>query len=221
MRALSTIQIDVERSFEKALRTILVANGYIPDRAAYASNKAGYDAAKTAIVTSKGFCVEVFGQGAPQDKTGLGVPRIVITGMGFSQGSAGGIFGDTLESDGAGKFNKFTQGTPLSNYRLSVELESNSTSQDRLIESVRQAALPNLSYLDKHDDSEVQYLITYQFTASYPELSHGLIKKVYTYLVMDIPESNPNQIGSNIVPIKEIEVLNDTDGEQIVKVVSP
>lgn len=223
-RALSTTQLDIDRSFEKALYTLLLQEGWIPNRSTYAADEAGYEAAKAAIVANpaKKFCVELFGNGAPK-KTTLGVPRIIITGRGFSQGSAGRDFGDSHEFDIAtGKYKKFNQATPLSNYRITVELISNSATQDRLLESIRQAALPNLSYIPKHNDPDFLFLIVYQFTSSMPEASHGLTQKVYSYDVLDVSETNANLVSSNISPIKEIEVINDSDSiDQIVKVGSP
>ena len=221
-RALSTTQQDIDRSFEKAIYDVLLANGYIADRAAYETDRAGYNTAMAAIKTSKGFCVELFSSSPPQDKTALGVPRIIITGRGFSQGSVGRDFGDQFElNEESGKYSKYNQGNPLSDYRLTIELISNSTPQDRLLEAVRQAALPNLTYLPKYNDPDVVYLITYLFTASVPEMTHGLTQKIYTYRVADVAEAELNLVSTNISPIKEIEVINDTDGTQIVKVTSP
>lgn len=218
MRELSTIGQDVERSLEKAIYEVLLANGYIPNKTTYAANPAGYKTAQAAIVTAKGFCVEIFGHTSLEERGNLQVPRITITNLGYLPGSVGQDFGDQFEANVDGSFKKFNQGNPLSTGRFSIELWSNKANQDRLLEAVRQVALPTLTYINKWDNANQQYLVTYGFTASVPELTHGLIHKIYTYNVLDLVETNPNLVNPAIAKIVEIKVNDDTDDQNIITI---
>lgn len=205
MRQLNTIQADIERSMEKAVLDCLVDNGYAPSRVNMSPND--YRLAIEAIKADKGFAVELYGNGAPEDRENLRVPRIVITGMGFSTGSAGTPFGESFEPNEDGlTYSKYKWGAPLSNYRVRVELWSNNVTQDRLIDSVRAASLPNLNFIQKYDDPETDYLLTYEFSVSIPQLSHGIIHKIYTYEVHDVVESLPYKSSTTIPKIAEIRV---------------
>lgn len=209
MRPLSTVQLDVDRSIEKALYELLLHHGYIADRSIH-TNPTNYAAAMADIRQSKGFAVELFGNGAPEDRENLEIPRIVITGQGFIPGSAGQDFGASyVKNLDNVNFTKYAQGTPLSNYRLRIELWSNKTAQDRLLEAIRAAAIPNLAFINKWDDPTQQYLLVYGFNASVPELQHGLTHKIYNYEAVDVAEVELNEVATNIVPMKEITVINN------------
>lgn len=216
MRALNNIQQNIERSFEKAIYEVLLANEYIPNRVTFAANPTGYENAKTGIITAKGFCVELFGQSPSQEKPQLAVPRIVINSLGFQEGSAGLEFGVSYKANGS-TFNKYLNSGTLSNLRMQVTLVSNKTSQDRLLESVRQASLPNLSYIADWQDGTVKYLIQYSFNNYIPELSHGLITRSYIYTVIDVCEFEPDLLQTGISKITDIKV-KDKDNENIVDI---
>lgn len=229
MRALSTIGQDVERSIEKALYDVLVFNGWIPNKVTFASNPAGYKTAKDSIKTTRGFVVELFGHSASEDRGKLDVPRITITGLGYSPGGTGQDYGDSFELNPDNlTYSKYNQGTPLSNARYAIELWSNKNSQDHILEAVRQAALPNLSYIKKWDDPSVEYLIEYTFTSSIPDMVHGLIHKTYTYQVLDVMETLPNLVNTTTPIIKEITVqetniedrtvVDNTTGDKIIEI---
>lgn len=221
MRKLSTIQEQVERTFEKAVYDVLLHNGYIPDRKVVGPDpvKAAYQTAAKLIADSKGFCVDLYGHGTSQAKDQLKVPRMVITGLGFLKGDTGQDFGATYEKDENGRFTRYAQAAPFSNYRIQIELTSNSGKQDRLIEAVRQAALPNLSYITHYNEPDLRFLIEYSSTFQRPNLEYGLISKTYVYEVKDVLESEsvlamqPGQGG--ISPILEIKVTDTEDNSTV------
>lgn len=218
MRPLSNIQERVERSLEIVLHDALVIHGYTPDRYVYANNPAGYTAALASIKASKGFAIELFGHGASHDRDVKKVPRIVITGQGFYPGDTGNAFGPSYLDMGT-HFEKQSEGLMFSNYRFEITLLSNSTAQDRILEAIRQAVLPNLGYIKLYDNPTEKFLIEYGLFRQNPDLIQGIIEKVYTYEAKDLKEQEPMPIEGvgPIAKIKEITIKDDEDQSTLIK----
>ncbi len=219
--SLNTIQQDIERSIENALYQTLLSNGLIPDRDLFAGNSKGYEAAKAAILSSKKLCVDLYGNGAPADRDNKAVPRITVEGGGFLLGDTGNDFSGYHEMRENQKYSLFKPAAMLSNYRFGIRLSSNSTSHDRILEAVRQTSLPNLDYIIFYNDPKNprtfdpdRFLIRYAFTKVNPDLTFGLIEKVYVYEAVDIVEQLPRELKGGISPIKEITV-DDQDSQEI------
>lgn len=217
MRLLSETQKTIERSFEKAVYDQLVLNGYLPNRLDYANDYAGYQAAKEAIALDKGFAVEVFGHGSARDREIKEVPRIVITGSGFLTGNVGDNFGGgTLVKQQDGTFRREAYQGVSSTYRIDVTLISQNSEQDRVLEAIRQAALPNLTFLSIYNDIENKFCIRYGFVKESDDNNHRIKQKAYIYEALDVVESGELIEGGNIASIKEINLEltseeNDTD----------
>lgn len=219
MRPLSNIEEVIQKSIYDQLYFILLREGYIPDRKEFGSDPVNdkYKARAADIATAKRFAVALYGHGSSHDRDKLSVPRIVITGLGFLPGSVGRDFGENFTYKENGKYLKTVQATPSSHYRIKIELISNATSQDRLIEAVRMAALPSLSFIPHFSKPEESLLIEYAFTSSRPNTEYGLINKEYTYEVKDVYETEavelPPPVSSpdGISPILEIDVIDPED----------
>ena len=213
------VQQAIENSIENAIYLILLENGLTPDRDLFASDSKGYEAAKTQILQSKKICVDLYGHGAPQDRDVKKTPRITVTGLGFLFGDTGDFQTYYDKVDGA--FSLFKPTTVLSNYRFQVTLTSDRTSHDRILESVRQMALPNMDYIKYYVDPKSQdapfftdFLIRYAYTKQSPDLSFSFIEKSYIYEAVDIQETPARVVKSKVSPIKEITV-KDYDGDTI------
>lgn len=219
MRPLSNIEEVIQKSIYDQLYFILLREGYIPERKEFGSDPVNdkYRGRAAEIARTKKFAVALYGHGSPHDRDKLSVPRIVITGMGFLPGSVGRDFGDNFEYQENGRYLKTTQATPSSHYRVKIELVSNATSQDRLIESVRMAALPSLSFIPCFNKPEEKLLIEYAFTSHRPNTEYGLLQKEYTYEVKDVYETEavelapPASSPDGISPMLEIEVIDPED----------
>jgi hypothetical protein len=210
---LESVQQKLTRSIEQIVYSKLLECGLTPDRIAFANNPAGYAAKQSEIKARKGFCVEVFGHGAPSDRDNKYIPRIVITGLGFFGGSLGNDGQVYYEKNKAGKFDAKQAPLKSSNYRFDLELTSNKASQDNVLEAIRAEALPQLSYVPVYDTAGDEFLLQYGGIRNIPDFSHGLIKKIYTYEILDVFERMTRTI-SEIVPIKEITV-SDTNGDEL------
>lgn len=216
-----TIQQAIENSIEDAIYQVLLQNGLTPDRDLYQGNSKGYEAAKVKILSDKNICVDVYGHGASGDRDVKKMPRVVITGLGFNFGDTGDF--TSYYGDQNGKFTLFKPTTVLSNYRFQVTLSSDRTSHDRILEAVRQIALPNMDYIKYYVDPKnpvpplfTDFLIRYAYTKQSPDLNFSLIEKSYIYEAVDIQETPARAIKSGISPIKEITVTDD-EGEVLIE----
>jgi len=218
MRPLSNIQERVERSLEYALYMALVTNGYTPDRQLYANDPVGYDTAVKAVKTDKGFHIELFGHGVSHDRDVKKLPRIVINGRGFYPGDTGNEFAPTYKAQ-AGYYVKQREGFMYSNYRFEITILSNSTSQDRILEAVRQAVMPNLGYITMYDNPKECFLVEYGFMRQNPDLIQGMIEKTYTYEAKDIKEQEPAELDGigPIAKLKEITIREGNEADLIKK----
>lgn len=211
MRPLNNIQEQVERSIEWALYQVLVTNGYTPDRVIYANNPGGYTTALKSIQTTKGFAIELFGHGVSHDREMKMVPRIVINGLGFDKGDTGNAFEPMFEVEGDG-FNRVRESLIFSCYKFEIIITSNKTTEDRVLEAVRQSALPNLGYIDLYGStSGEKMLVELQYSRPMPDLISGLIQKTYSYEAKDIKEQSSEVMQSGISKIKEITVTQPPD----------
>ena len=215
------VQQAVEQSIEWALYQILISNGLTPDRDLFALNSKAYEEAKTKILNDKKICVDLYGSGASGDRDVKKTPRITVTGLGFLIGDTGDF--QTYYQKDSGAFSLFKPTTVLSNYRFQITLTSDRTSHDRVIESVRQIALPNMDYIKYYVDPKssdeplfTDFLIRYAYTKQSPDLNFSFIEKSYIYEAVDIQEAPARTIKSKISPIKEITVKDSEDNETMV-----
>lgn len=217
MSILSNIQLLIERSIEKRFYNILLEHGYIPDRTTYANDPDGYEAEKINIRNDKGFCVELIGNSVSTEAGDLKLPRIVIRGLGFYTGSLGNDPTVHYEYNGINDNYDAYIGPPASsNYRVEISLISNKVTQDRLLESVRQVAISNRTYIPFYDNSDT-FLLTYGFVNQNPELSKGIIEKIYTYEAIDVFEQANQLVNSGIAKISEITLYEgDRDNNDII-----
>lgn len=214
---LNNLSLRLTRSIESKVLGILVANGYAVDRSQYLNNPAGYAAKQTDIKNRKGFCIEVFGHGASHDRDSKLIPRMVINSFGFTGGSLGNDLIEYFKENATGTFDKLQGPSRSSNFRFEIELISNKTYQDVVMESVRAMALPNLSYIPLVEGSEDEsFLIQYTSPRSLPDVGGGLIQRTYGYEVLDVFETLPTLISSEVARIKRITVKDPT-GQTIVK----
>lgn len=211
-----TIFLKAMRSIEMALYNILVIEGYTPDRDQYGQNVAAYQAKKKEIQTRKTFCVDLFGHGSPEDRDNKYIPRMVITSSGFLPGSIGNDPTPGYEQDLDGNWKLVNGPTTSSVLKFDVALVSNKTNQDSYMEYVRQKGLPNRSYVDFYDNSG-KFCLQYGQYRNIPQLTHGLIQRLYTYEIIDIFETT-NEVVGHVSRIKQITVKDAEDQSTITQV---
>lgn len=208
---LDNIALRLSRSLEKKVLDFAVLHGYAVDRAAYLNDPVGYAAKQVDIKNRKGFCVEIFGHGSSHDRDVKAIPRIVITAGGFSGGSLGNdLIGYTEENDEGG-YSKYMGPVRSANWTFDVELVSNKAMQDVVLEAIRNATLSNFAFIPLYDAAQDTFLIQYGPNRNVPDLGVGLIQRVYSYSVLDIFETLPALISTEVARIKQIKVTDPDD----------
>jgi len=224
MSTLGNIQEIVERSVEKRFYDLLLEHGYIADRTTYAASQSDFDAAMSVIEQGpNGFAVGLFGHGPSNDRGEQKMPRVVITGQGFYEGTVGNDPTPAYVANGL-TFDKVSSSSTSSTYRFKVSLVSNKTSQDRLLEQIRVLALPNRIYVPYYNDANESFLVTYTFLAQNPDLSLGIFQKEYYYEAIDVFEIVNQVVASNIPKMTDINIVEDKDDQantSIINVTSP
>lgn len=219
----TSMGLKITRSIEKALYLLLLDQGYTPDRSIFLGNSfdvtfdptfSGYMDLKADIKARKGFCVDLFGHGASMDRQAKLLPRMVITGLGFFPGSVGNDKTPYYVKNDHGKFDKLIGPIFSSNYRFELELCSNKTAQDMFMEAVRGVALPNFEQIPVYDQPQDSILIQYSSPRQMPDFGQGLIQRIYTYEVIDIFETMPVTLSTEIARVKSIEVITDFDDDK-------
>lgn len=220
----TSIALKINRSIEKVLYLLLLEQGYTPDRSIFLGNSfdssfdptfSGYLDLKANIKARKGFCVDLFGHGASMDRQAKLIPRMVITGLGFIPGSVGNDKTPYYKKNDHGKFDKLVGPIFSSNYRFELELCSNKTAQDMFMEAVRGFALPNFEQISVYDQPRDSILIQYSSPRQMPDFGQGLIQRIYPYEVIDVFETMPITISTEIARVKSISI-NDTEGDILI-----
>lgn len=217
-----SVGLKISRSIEKVLYLLLLDQGYTPDRSilpdpfdsSFDPTFAGYAQAKANIKARKGFCVDLFGHGASMDRKTKFIPRMVITGMGFSPGSVGNDKQPYYKKNDSGKYDKLVGPIFSSNFRFELELCSNKTAQDMFLEIIRATALPQFEQIPVYDQPQDSILIQYNPPRQMPNFGQGLIQRIYTYEVIDVFETMPKTISTEIARVKSITVKITDDGKQ-------
>lgn len=207
------VYLKVMRSVEDALYKLMLSEGYTPNRDLYGQDPQAYQTNKKDIQSRKTFCVDLFGHGSPEDRDNKYIPRMTITAGGFLPGSVGNDSTPGYEPNGDGGFNMINGPSTSSVLKFDLTLVSNRTNQDAYMEYVRTTALPNRVYLDIYDGSG-KFLIQYGQYRNIPQLSHGLIQRIYTYEIIDLFETE-NQVVGKVSRIKIITVKDAEDQSTI------
>jgi hypothetical protein len=208
----------ITRSIEEVIYQRLLTGGYIPDRDVYAGNESGFRDKEAEIKNTKGFCVGLFGHGVSHDRGIKAVPRISVLGLGFVSGTIGNdpVPHYILNPDELA-YTKIKGSPASSNYRFEVALVSNKTSQDNLLELIRFNSLPPRSNIPFYNDTTQSFLINYGFVRQAPDLGTGLIQKIYLYEAIDVFELFTQESLGEIAPIKQIEVVEDSNQLDLIK----
>jgi len=205
----SDINEVIDRSIEKLIYTKVLAEGYTPNRLTYANDPAGYQVAIDAIIVAKGFAIAMFGAASNQQKQLKYVPRIVYSHESYLPGTVGSDRGHFYESNGGGGFEKKIRQPITSNLRFGIYLISQNSKQDRILHGILSAAMPNSSYVPFYNNPSISFYVTYGYSTSSPDLSHGLIQKKYLFEAHDLYEAEDLIVDSNAAAIQEITVQDD------------
>lgn len=207
--ALSTVQSLIERSLFEALRSELIDKLYLPDVAdttAYPNNQVGFDAWKaavSAVVTAKGFAIEIFSEGSNQAKGVKKVPRIVMNVGSFLPGALGGDPQRYFFNNGT-SYKALVTPPQTVDFYVNFHLVSNTVEQERILNSILALAVPRRGYIPWYSDETKTFFARYLNYFDGDNLGEGLIEKVYAYEIPDCWDMEDREVEAIVAKMTEI-----------------
>lgn len=177
-----------------------------------------FNTALAAIVTIKGFAIEVFGASSSQAKLAKKVPRIVIITNQSLPGSLGGapdrIYTPAnVDPLNPGSYTASILPPETVDITFDIHLVSNTAQQSRVLHGVLGLAIPKRGYVPFYTDAE-QRIFVHQFSyRNIPNTIEGINQDIYMYRAEDIFETENAQVSDTggIKPITEI-TINTNEG---------
>lgn len=211
----------IERSIYHNLRYTTVAAGYIPDITNYdienpdinvaIAENTRFETDLKAIVTDKGFAIELFSNGPSQQRGELKVPRIVLETESFLPGEIGLDTTKNYSKNQDGTFTAYdnTWLTQTSDFYFQLRLLSNSAKQQRILNGIMLQTLPRKGYMRWVGDTELRttgnLFINFVSHAEFNHTEEGIIEKVYRYEIKDVNEIDPVALQETIAAIQSID----------------
>ena len=223
---LTTIQDVIERSLFQDIRQELVDKGYLPDisdTVTYPDTQVGWDQWETdiaAIVTSKGFAIELFSGGSNASKGIKKVPRIVMESGSFLPGALGGdprrFFNDL-----ATHYEALVTPPQTVDFYMNFCLVSNSIAQARILNAIIALAVPRRGYIPWYNDATKTFFARNINYYDRTDEDQGIIEHVWAYEIPDawdhddidyiIPGALPGAPGSTNIIAKISEITLNTN----------
>lgn len=218
--ALNLTQVNVQRSIFEAIRLVCVSEGYTPD-VTVVTTQSNWDTALKAIVTAKGFAIEIFGSSSNQSKGAKKVPRITVHPSRIVPGDIGldvhqGV--TKRDPNDPSKYIKYTPPYDLFQASFDIHLVSDTGEQEAILNAILFQALGTRKFIpyvtDVVADQGQIFFIQEQEFYSTADLIEGDNEKITSFIVPDLMLGNEEQIS--IAPIKEIDIninINDNETE--------
>jgi hypothetical protein len=218
---LSNIQSRIERSIFEAIRLITVEAGYLPDIVLFqppygpshtypteAAAINAYNLAKSNIKTTKGFCIEIFGNSNIQSKGERKVPRIVITSKRVLSGSVGSSM-ITYRKVGTEKYQLFQLPFSSVDMVIDITMSTNKVAQERIINAILAESIDSRNYIKFHDNEvglDERFFMRWEFNRESTDYNTGVTDKINSYRVTDLYIAGERLLRDGIKPITEINV---------------
>lgn len=202
---LSNILEIVDRSIFDAIYQVALDNGYTPP---LNLDLTQYNAARTSIAMNKGFAIELFGNGGIQTRDVEKVPRIAYNSTRIIPGQLGGA-PDKIFTRRASNFDMFdAEILPphTSTYLVEIHLVSNLAKQERVLNSIIAAALPNKSYIAFYNNPDEYFLIEHYNYRQDEDDEHGITRNIYLFQIPDLFEVDSIKRFEDIAAIKTIKI---------------
>lgn len=204
----------------ETLRQKLVLLGYLPDILTYdtmnndvnivESEMTRYDTDLKAIVTAKGFAIDLKGFGSNLSKSEKAVPRIVIDIHQFLPGNLGNDTNIYYELHPDGYYIRKRDAPVLSNLIFCVYAVAKNQQQIILLNDIIINTIPFRGYMKRTNEAALRYsnnfFVQIKDKGHTPGLPEGILERYFIYEIPDLQEIRPIIItGDNIVPISEID----------------
>ena len=204
---LSNIWEVVDRSVYEKIRLLLVAAGYLPDITQFADTDAGvalYNTAMANIKTSKGFAIELFGQGSNLHKYEKKVPRIVYNARRIFPGDIGGNPEHQYTKAGA-VYNKTAVPPTSSALQFDIFLVYETAKQERVLNSILQGTLKSRTYVKHYNNPNEEFLVVNLSYRDNPDTAFGICEKVLTYQAYDLWDTT-DEVIDTAAPLESVEL---------------
>jgi len=180
---------------------------YYDDNAGVAS----YKAAITSVISTKGFCIELFGVSSPEAKLLKKVPRIsIITNQTFPGAIGGspdrvyqGIGSDPLNPD---SYTASKLPPQTADFTYDIHIISNTAEQSRIMHGIVSLALPKRGYIPLYNNANSRMFVEQYSYRNIPDSLEGINEDIYMYRVTDIFETENETVQEGIAPITQITV---------------
>jgi len=214
---LSTVQEVVERTLWKRVMTEVIDKGYYPnvfDLIAYPKTSAGQAAlenAVAAVVTAKGFAINVYSNPAPRDSGEKSLPRFVLISEDMMVGDLGCGTGYNYIRQNL-EYKRFRLPPQVMNLTLKIFMVCKNVEQQRILNSILALAVPRRHYIPFYNDPSKNFFIYNSgspFTMT--DRENSILEKAYTYIVPDLfeveVEDDPN--NAIISPLNSVQLDSD------------
>ena len=206
---LSDVQEIIERSLFEAIRKELVDKEYLPDvsdTGLFPNNPTGYaawNAAIQAIITAKGFAIELFGVGNNEDKGVKKIPRIVLESGNVLPGALGGDPLRYFEDNGT-YYKSLVTPPQTTDYYLNIIMVSNTIIQSRILNNIVALGMPRRGYVPFYNDPTKSFFIRYLNYFEANNEDRGLIEHIYSYEIKDAWDIDAIELTDDIPKMSEI-----------------
>jgi hypothetical protein len=205
--ALSDVLELVDKSIFEAIHSVGVAEGYIVDRAVVdLEDEVAWAAAEQVIITEKGYVVDLEGASNSHEKGKRTNPSITYDSKNLLNGNIGNAQTPRYEDNGAGGLNSVKDIPQTSDYLFYIHVNGKNSADFRTIKAIVSTALAHNTFIPVYNDPGTKFLIVRYGYQDNPDHLKGSLEGIFMYKAMDILESLPTTIATNIVPINEIDV---------------
>lgn len=209
----------IERSVYQALLDVAVGLGYTLDPKNYLPPSAEQEVKFKSDLQKLKKLITIFGTGNAESKGSKVTPRIVVNARGFYPGAIG-MPKQLIDKAGIG-YMAYEQPYETIDQQIDVHLVANNQEDIRLLHQIMFWALPQRGYIKPYMEEKPLFSgnIFIEVSNFYdsPNNNLGILEKVYQYEVKDcLLESNSP--GTEITPIKNIEVLANEFGYNLAEI---
>ncbi len=169
-----------------------------------------FAAAQQAIITTKGFVVDIFGVGSPRAKYQKKVPRIVLIPNQSLPGALGGngdpvytpVGNDPLAPT---SYTKHVTPPQTVDFTHDVHIVTSSAEQARVCHGIVAGGLPKRGYIPLITDPTVRFFVEAFSYRNIPSPGDDIMEDVYMYKSSDMYETTNDVSPESLVPITEIK----------------
>lgn len=170
---------------------------------------AAFSVAMQAVISAKGFVIEVFGVGSSRAKYQKKVPRIVLIPNQSLPGALGGN-GDPVYTPvgddplAPTSYTKHVTPPQTVDFTHDVHIVVSTAEQARVCHGIVAAALPKRGYIQLYNDPDTRFFVEAFSYRNIPNPGDNIMEDVYMYKSSDMYETSNDVSPESIIPITQI-----------------